>query len=895
MTEIPDRLSTAVADHYRIEREVGHGGMATVYLAHDVKHDRKVALKVLRPDLAATLGPDRFLREVRIAANLQHPHVLPLYDSGEADGFLYYVMPFVDGESLRAKLDREGELPISEAVRILKEVTDALAYAHEQGVVHRDIKPDNVMLSGRHALVTDFGVAKAVSEATGRQQITTAGVALGTPAYMAPEQAAADPHVDHRADIYALGAMAYELLAGRPPFTGTTPQQVLSAHVTTVPEPVTAHRAAVPLELANLVMRCLEKKPADRWQSADDLLPQFEALGTSSAGITPVETRPVSAVSGEIAPVARRSPLVMAGVIGAAVVVAAIAFAVLRSGGSPAPGADNGRPMLVVLPFDNLGSPNDEYFADGITEEITSRLAQVSGLGVVSRQSAGQYKDSNKSLREIGEELRVQYVLEGTIRTERVPDGIGQVRVTPQLIRVSDDTHLWADRYTADLVPGELFAIQSNIAEQVASALGVTLLGSEHEGVASRPTDNLEAYEAYMRGLERYHRSYDEADLRAAEVELRQAVSLDPDFALAHATLSHVHNNLFWFSYDISPTRAALSRASAERALAIDSALPEAHIAMGEYLYHGERDYEGALREFAIALPRRPNNADLYRGIGAVQRRQGRWEEALVNFRKVADELNPLSATDHWEMGSTAETMRRYDLAEQHYRLVIALESARADGYLSMAGLAVRQNGNAAGARRWLDDGAREAGPSAFVSGFATFIASAVLPYAGSELRATLIALPRSAYDAPFQYDFFRAQLFRAAADSVRALASFDSARVALEVLTSQGTAEFQAGFVYPTLAQAYAYLGRGDEAIAAARRALQLLPVEKDALLGNGSRLTLAMVYATLGRAGEAVAELEKLLAVSSSVSRASLRVDAVWEPIRGDPAFQRLLESER
>ena len=293
MTDV-DRLTTAVSDRYTIERELGAGGMATVYLAHDVKHDRQVALKVLRPDLAASLGADRFLREVRIAANLSHPHILPLYDSGEADGFLFYVMPYVEGESLREKLDREGELPIPEATRILKEIADALAYAHEHRVVHRDIKPDNVMLSGRHALVMDFGVAKAVSEATGRHQVTTAGVALGTPTYMAPEQAAADPHVDHRADIYALGVLAYEILAGRPPFMGTTAQQILSAQVMVAPEPLATYRSTVPPELAEVIMRCLEKKPADRWQTAEELLQPFEAMSTSSQGITPVETRPMS-------------------------------------------------------------------------------------------------------------------------------------------------------------------------------------------------------------------------------------------------------------------------------------------------------------------------------------------------------------------------------------------------------------------------------------------------------------------------------------------------------------------------------------------------------------------------------------------------------------------------
>ena len=252
-----------------------------------------MALKVLRPDLAATLGTERFLREIEIAANLTHPHILPLHDSGEADGFLFYVLPYVEGESLRDRLVREGELPVSEAVRILRDVVDALAHAHDHGVVHRDIKPDNVMLSGRHAMATDFGVAKAVSQATGRHQLTTMGVALGTPAYMAPEQAEASENIDHRADIYAVGALAYELLAGQPPFSGKNPQAILVAHLTQAPEPVTEHRAAVPTSLSQWVMRCLEKKPADRWQSAEEMLRHLEALATPSGGLTPTSMTPI--------------------------------------------------------------------------------------------------------------------------------------------------------------------------------------------------------------------------------------------------------------------------------------------------------------------------------------------------------------------------------------------------------------------------------------------------------------------------------------------------------------------------------------------------------------------------------------------------------------------------
>ena len=323
-----DRLKEALAGRYAVLRELGGGGMAMVYVAEDLRHHRKVAVKVLRPELAAALGHDRFAREIEIAAQLQHPHILPLLDSGEADGFLYYVMPYVDGDSLRDRLVRHGELPVQEAVKLLCEIVDALAYAHAHGVVHRDIKPDNVMLSGRHALVMDFGVAKAVSEATGRQSLTTAGVALGTPAYMAPEQASADPHLDHRVDIYAVGAVAYELLAGRPPFTGATPQQVLAAHVTQKPDPITAHRASISPALAAVVMKCLAKRPADRWQTADELLAQLEPLLTPSGGTTPAETRPVAVV---------RRPAVSTG---AAIVLAVVALvgaatAILRSNQRP--------------------------------------------------------------------------------------------------------------------------------------------------------------------------------------------------------------------------------------------------------------------------------------------------------------------------------------------------------------------------------------------------------------------------------------------------------------------------------------------------------------------------------------------------------------------------------
>jgi len=323
--DVAETLRRALQDRYAIERELGQGGMATVYLAEDLKHHRKVAVKVLRPEIAVTIGAGRFAREIEVAARLQHPNILPLLDSGEAEGFFFYVMPYVEGESLRDRLARSGEFAIPDAVRILMEVADALSHAHAHGVVHRDIKPDNVMLSGRHALVADFGVAKAVTEATGQQLLTSTGVALGTPTYMAPEQAMADPHQDHRVDIYALGVLGYELLTGRAPFSATTAQEMLAAHVTAVPDPVEKYRAAVSPALAQIIMKCLAKKPADRWQSAEEVLQHLEPLATPSGGTTPTQTAPTRAVE--------RLPRWAKWAAGAAgvVVVALVAMQVFKS------------------------------------------------------------------------------------------------------------------------------------------------------------------------------------------------------------------------------------------------------------------------------------------------------------------------------------------------------------------------------------------------------------------------------------------------------------------------------------------------------------------------------------------------------------------------------------
>jgi tetratricopeptide (TPR) repeat protein len=420
--ELADRLQSALGDRYRIEGEIGSGGMATVFRAQDLKHDRAVALKVLRDEVAQSVGAERFLQEIRIVAKLQHPHVLTLLDSGEIEDTLYYVMPFIQGESLRQKLARENELPVPEALRLLREVADALAFAHQNGVVHRDIKPDNVLLAGRHAVVADFGVSKALSAATGKDKVTTLGVALGTPAYMAPEQAAADQNIDHRADIYALGILGYELLTGQPPFTGTTPQQILGAQVTATPKTVTEMRPAVPEAVSAVLMRCLEKRPADRWQTADEVRAQFEALQTSSGGMTPTGMTPV-------APAGRPGwlmPAVAAVVVVAAAVGGWLAFGPVGGSGGSEEGTgmaaaaareDESAGRVVVLQLENMtGDPSLDPLGRLGASWMERALTQAAVAQVVPLQSlAGAEGEAARTAAPatVAREMRAELVVTG--------------------------------------------------------------------------------------------------------------------------------------------------------------------------------------------------------------------------------------------------------------------------------------------------------------------------------------------------------------------------------------------------------------------------------------------------------------------------------------------------
>lgn len=645
MPESETRLREALAERYAIHRELGRGGMATVYLAEDLKHHRPVAVKVLNAELTAALGPERFLREIEISARLHHPHILPLYDSGEVDGFLYYVMPHVDGESLRDRLAREKQLPIDDAIQIAREVADALSYAHSRGVVHRDIKPDNILLESGHAVVADFGIARAITEAGG-DNLTSTGMAIGTPAYMSPEQASGSRELDGRSDLYSLGCVLHEMLAGQPPFTGPTVDGLIRQHLTTQPPNITSIRPSVPPSVAAALDRALAKTPADRFNP----VAQFgEAL----------VARPVPEARANASPAAWFTPRWSSVAVAVLLITLGAMLVISVYRGRPGPAVTPGRvpdlASVAVLPFDNISDdPGDLYLSDGMTEEVIGQLAQVQGLKVISRTSVAALKGSGLTLPQIADTLNVRYIVEGSVRRAG-----NRVRVTAQLIDAETDAHLWANSYERPIT--DLFAVQEEIARQVTGALAVRVVITRPPVPASR-TDVPDAYDAYLRGRYALH-SRTRDGLREAMASFERAITLDPNFAPAYATQAMAYGLWVTYGYGGDPDPyAAYGRAIAlaERALALDPSVPEAHMARG---YVGTKAHAPSIRvsaDFASALDLAPNSADVHGWYAHFLARERDYDRSLREAQR-AIELDPLAPGRRVGYALDALAARRYD------------------------------------------------------------------------------------------------------------------------------------------------------------------------------------------------------------------------------------------
>jgi len=609
-TDQLERLNVALAGRYAIGRELGSGGMATVYLATDLKHQRTVAVKVLRPELASALGPDRFLREIEIAAKLSHPHILALYDSGEAGGVLFYVMPYIKGESLRQRLNRERQLSIDEALGITRQVASALDHAHYQGLLHRDIKPENILLHEGEAMVADFGIALVVSAAAG-ERLTATGVLVGTPEYMSPEQATGERALDARSDVYSLGCVLYEMLAGEPPYTGPTAQAQIAKRLVDPVPAVRRLRAAVPAGVERALGKALARVRADRFASA---------VAFAEALAKPDVVQP-------------------------------------------------GPRSVAVLPFLNLSAdPENEYFADGITEDVIAHLSKIRALKVISRTSVMPFRKRDQGLREIGARLGVETLLEGSVRR------VGQrVRIVAQLIDAESDQHLWAETYDRELT--DIFAIQSDVALHIAAALEAGLSPDERTRIGKAPTRDLEAYHLYLKGLHCALR-YTEEGIRQALEHYELAVAKDPNYALAYVgvAFSYLQIGLGHGAGLLSSGDAyRLAAEAVTRALALDGGLADAHSLLGFLKFAVDFDWIGAEREFTWAMDLNPSSAIAYGMYALALSAQERYDEAIA-MQQRAKELDPLAPVISSDLASTLLRAGRHDEAAQEAQRLLAVE-----------------------------------------------------------------------------------------------------------------------------------------------------------------------------------------------------------------------------
>jgi TolB-like protein/Flp pilus assembly protein TadD/tRNA A-37 threonylcarbamoyl transferase component Bud32 len=881
---------TALADRYRIERELGRGGMATVHLALDVKHDRPVALKVLHPELAATLGPERFQREIRFAARLQHPHILTVLDSGESAGQLWFTMPYVEGETLRARLARSRQLSIADALRIARETAAALDYAHRQGVIHRDIKPENILLSREgDTLVADFGIARALGASSsdggsGMTALTDTGMSLGTPAYMSPEQASGEREIDARTDVYSLACVLYEMLAGEPPFTGPTTQSILLRKFTETPRSLRAVRETVPPEVEVAVAKALARSPADRFASAAEFARALEAVPVAPA---PSSAAPTLATT--IPPPVRRPGLarryaITFALLGGFAIGLGVLFA-WRRGHGAGDLEGTGTKRLAVLPFENLGDSSSEYFADGITDEVRGKLSALPGLQVIASRSSGEYKHTAKRLPEIARELGVDYVLIGKVRWEKGQGTANRVRVSPELVAVAGGipTTKWQQPFDASLT--DVFQVQADIAGRVADALNLAIGSTQRESLKEKPTTNLAAYDAYLKGeaTSQGIGVNDPPSLRQAITYYEQAVALDSTFLLAWAQLARA-NAWYYATGTPVPTAAQGAKRAAEHAVQLGPARPESQLALGFYHAMVRGEPAAALAAYETGLKAAPDNADLLTASALVEESLGRWDAALAHLKR-AQALDPRAVLTARRLAAAYIWLRRYPeaLAAAERALALAPTNLSVIEFRAMVPLA---QGDLPGARAVIAAAPPEVEPTALAAFFGVYADLYwVLDDAQQQL---LLRLPPSAFDDDrANWGLVLAQTYHLRGDLAKARAYADTAMHVFEEHIKAAPNDPQQ---HALLGVAMALLGRKADAIREGQRAVELLPASQDGFGGPYQQHQLARIYTLIGEPEKALDQLEAVLKVPYNLSPALLRIDPNFAPLRKNPRFQAL-----
>ena len=856
--------------HYKIIEKLGEGGMGVVYKAEDTKLQRHVALKFLPQEW--TRDPDakaRFMNEARAASALQHHNICTIHEIDETeDGQLFICMDFYEGETVLEKIER-GPLKLEEALDLANQITEGLTKAHQKDILHRDLKPANVLVTEDGvAKIVDFGLAKLV----GRSMLTKEGTILGTAAYMSPEQARGEI-VDHRTDIWSLGVLLYEMVSGQRPFKGDYEQAVIYSITNENAPALTGLRSGVPLELERILNKAMAKNPDERYQHADEMHVDLRALQKTELSST-------SAVQTDIRlgvkPASTKSKSLITIGVPAVLVLLIVAAVIFFKGGKEEASVGVERKMLVVLPFENLGPPEDDYFAAGLTDAITARLAGIQEIGVIARQSAVQYKNSTKTIQQIGDELGVNYVLEGTAQRERPADPTSRMRVIPQLIQVSDATHLWAETYDQEM--NEVFAVQSDIAERVAQAMDITLLASERRIMAAKPTDNLQAYDYYLRGNEYlFDRSLVEKDVQLAGQMYEQALELDPNFAIAYTMLARARIWLSWAfgqSQELPKAKEAIEKA---RLLAPN--LPETHLALGKYYSQGTRDLDKAQHHFSIVQKYEPNNADALGGLGAISAGRGNWE-AAVRFYENVLELNSRDHLSHWNLGHLYLILRKYARAERSINRAISLAPDVAPYYIGLSRIYYSWYGSTEKARQVLEEASGRIDPQEFR------VELWYLDLTDRNYEQALKGVVLGSDTLAYYLDKSQTYYFMKQTQSAQVYA--DSARIRLQPLIARDP---QNALWHNQLGICYALLDRKKEAISEGRKAVDLGPVSRDARRRYWFIEWLAQIYSIVGEDDAAIDELARLLSRPSLMSVPRLRLEPVWDPLRDHPRFKELL----
>jgi eukaryotic-like serine/threonine-protein kinase len=890
---VPDGLRDALADRYALERELGRGGMAVVYLAHDLRHDRPVALKVLLPELAASLGPERFQREIHLAARLQHPHILTMLDSGEAAGRLWFTMPFVEGESLRDRLRRERQLPVDDALRITVEAARALDYAHKHGVIHRDIKPENILLTADGStMVADFGIARALDSVD--DGLTQTGFSVGTPAYMSPEQAAGDKGLDPRTDLYSLASVLYETLAGEPPFTGPTAQAMAARRLTEPAPSVRALRPTVPPAVDEAIRKALAPVAADRFATAGQFAQALhvQATGTTAPSVavappTPAAPPPQApAVPPPARPPRRPVPVAAVALTAGLLIGGGLLFAWRHNGAGAEPAG--GTRIVAVLPFDNLGDSSDAYFADGVSDEVRTKLGRVAGLEIIARGSTLEYRRTTKRPAEIARELGADYLLTGTVRWEK-SGGTSRVRVTPELVDARPGQPArsrWGEQFDASLT--DVFQVQADIATKVADALGVALADSARRELNTKPTENLAAYDEYLKGeaASQAMSVIDPPSLRRAIAFYQRAVALDSTFAVAWARLSHAQTRLYTNSVP-DPAVGEQARLAAERARRLKPNDPLVFRAFGAfYASVPPVSLERAVAEYEQGVRLFPDNALLLASVGANEEALGRWDSAAARLGR-ATLLDPRSASVARLLADVRVQRRQYASADSAADRAVALGPTNPLIWWQKVVVTLAR-GDLDSARSVLRAGQRRIDPDALLA-YCALYQDLYWALDDAQQQRVLAMSPSAFDDDRGAWGLVEAQLYHLRGNRVRAAAYADSARMAFEEQSRAAPDDAQR---HVLLGVSLAYQGRKADAMREGRRGVELLPISRDASTGPYIQLQLVRIYLLVGEAEQALDQLEPLLRIPYYLSPGWLRIDPTFDPLRNNPRFRKLVE---